>query len=491
MHLRGRRLGWQEGAARWKSSCSGRRLCVPARVERAVAGRQGAVLAALALNAGQPVSFDRLADVVWGDQPPAEAANALQQRIPRLPVIVDPERRGDVLVQVAGGYALNVDARDIDARLFEDLAAAGRRQLADGDLYGAEVTFTRALDLWRGAALEGFADEPWAAGEARRLDDVRLSVTEDRFEALLGQGAHGPVVGDLVDLTVAHPLRERLRAQLMLALYRAGRQGDALAVYEQTRRLLAEELGVDPGPQLQRLHRQILTQGPDLTVDAADLAVATTDGNLPVPRTSMVGRDHALEQVARLLDHARLLTVTGPGGAGKTTLAVEAARRRRAPPGGVWLVSFAPVSACEVLPLPSPRRSAWVAVGWARGPSTRRPWCGRWRADASCWCWTTVNICSMPPALLSSGCSLRLHRSRSWRPAESGCPSRGKWCGRYRVWAFPTRDTPVLIRSPSHPPCGCWSNAPAHIHPTPRCRPKAVTIDGCSASRGRWDGCGC
>lgn len=316
---------------------------------RVVAGRQGAVLAALALSARRPVSLDRLADVVWGDQPPGEVANALQQRMSRLRGVVDPERRGDLVVQVSGGYALHVDDGDIDARRFEDLAATGSRQLADGDLHGAEVTFTQALGLWRGAALEGFADEPWAMGEARRLEELRLAVTEDRFEALLGQGAHDRVVGDLVDLTVAHPLRERLRGQLMLALYRVGRQGEALTVYDETRRLLAEELGVDPGPRLQHIHRQILTQDGDLAADVPDTAVPAINGNLPAPRSSIVGREHALEQIAQLLDRVRLLTVTGPGGAGKTTLAVAAARRRDRPPGGVWLVSLAPVATGEAV----------------------------------------------------------------------------------------------------------------------------------------------
>ena len=317
-------------------------------LERAVVGRQGAVLSALALNARRPVSVDRLADVVWGVEPPVEVANALQQRISRLRGLLDPDRRGDVLVQVGGGYALNVDDAHVDVRTFEALAAAGRRQLRDGDCYGAEATFTRALDLWRGVALEGFADEPWALGEARRLTELRLGVTEDRFDALLAQGAHDHVVGDLIDLTVAHPLRERLRAQLMMALYRLGRQGDALALYDETRRLLADELGVDPGPQLQEIHRQILTQDDDLAVAPGEPAMPAT-GNLPAPRGSIVGRAHALEQIAQLLRRVRLLTVTGPGGAGKTTLAVEAARRSGTPSGGVWLVSLGPVSTTEAV----------------------------------------------------------------------------------------------------------------------------------------------
>ena len=312
-------------------------------VEREVGGRQSALLAALALNARRPVSVDRLIDVMWGERPPRDAANALQQRISRLRSIVDPTRAGDVLVQVASGYALHVDDDQIDVRTFEALAAAGRSQLARRDPRGAAVTFTKALGLWRGVPLEGFADEPWAIGESRRLEELRLAVVEDRFEALLGQGIHDDVIADLADLTVAHPLRERLRFQLMLALYRAGRQAEALAVYDEVRRLLVEELGVDPGPELQRIHHRVLTQDPGLTVEPARSS-PQRPGNLPAGRSSIVGRDQALRQVDQLLERARLLTVTGPGGAGKTTLAVEAARRRGDRPDGKWLVELAPVA---------------------------------------------------------------------------------------------------------------------------------------------------
>ena len=317
---------------------------------RPVAGRQGALLAVLALNAGRSVSADRLVDVVWGIEPPPQTANALQRRVSRLRGLVDPDRQGDVLVQVAGGYALKLVDAQLDVRTFESLAATGRRQLEGGDHSGAETTFNRALDLWCGHALEGFADEPWALGESRRLTELRLSVTEDRLDAMLAQGTYGRAVGDLVKLTVAHPLRERLRGQLMLALYGLDRQGDALTVYEETRQLLADELGVDPGPQLQQVHRQILIQDEDLTVADPPAVVPDTSGNLPAPGSSIVGREHAFEQIGQLLDSVRLLTITGPGGAGKTTLAIEAARRRSTPPDGVWLVSLAPLSTIDAVP---------------------------------------------------------------------------------------------------------------------------------------------
>ena len=321
-------------------------------IQRKVAGRQGALLAVLALHAPEPVSVDRLADVVWNEDVPRDAANALQQRISRLRNAVDPGRRGGVLTPAAGGYALHVDEREIDVHRFEELAAAGRRQLLDGDWSAAEVMLTRALGLWRGPALDGFADELWALGESRRLEELRLAAAEDRIEAVLALEDYDRATSDLAELTAAHPLRERLRGQLMLALYGAGRQADALAVYDETRRLLADELGVDPGPQLQRIHHQILTQDTGLNAEPSSPSRSPSppaNGNLPALPRGVVGRDQALDQIAHLLHHARLLTLTGPGGAGKTTLAVEAARRQPRPPHGTWLVELAPVSTSEAV----------------------------------------------------------------------------------------------------------------------------------------------
>lgn len=318
--------------------------------QRKVAGRQGALLAVLALHARQPVSIDRLADVVWGDEPPGETANALQQRVSRLRGIVDPAGGGDVLVQAGGGYALWFDDDQIDARRFEQLTATGRRQLADGNTRAAETTLSQALRLWCGPVLDGFADELWALGECRRLEELRLTAVEARAEAIVRQGDHERAVAELVDLAATHPLREQLRGQLMLALYGAGRQADALAIYDETRRMLAEELGVDPGPQLQTIHHRVLTQDDGLSAGPPQApAQAPVQGNLPAPRSSVVGRDHALEQIAQLLSHTRLLTVTGPGGAGKTTLALEAARGGVAPADGTWLVELAPVATGEAV----------------------------------------------------------------------------------------------------------------------------------------------
>jgi predicted ATPase/DNA-binding SARP family transcriptional activator len=314
-----------------------------------VAGRQQALLAVLALRARTTVPSDRLVDVLWGAGAlPADPANALQQRVSALRRIVDPERTGDVLRQQHQGYRLQVDDDRIDARVFARLADRGRAQLGADDPVAAEQTLTRALGLWDGAALEGFADEPWAVGEARALEEQRLAAVEDRSAALMACGRASEVIGDLTDLLAAHPLRERLCGQLMLALYRVGRQAEALDIYERTRRLLAEELGVDPGPQLQEVHALVLRQ--EVEIAPAAGRRSRMRSNLPAPRASVVGREAPLEQVGRLLDTARCVTLTGPGGAGKTTLALAAARQRDAPAHGAWLVELAPLSTAEAVP---------------------------------------------------------------------------------------------------------------------------------------------
>jgi predicted ATPase/DNA-binding SARP family transcriptional activator len=346
------------------------------------AGRQRALLAALALHAPRPVATDRLVEVVWGEQAagaggparggskgaalPADPANALHQRISALRRLVDPDRRGDVLVPTSHGYALHLDDQHIDARRFAALAATGRELLTAGDDEAALERLTAALALWHGPALDGVADEPWAVADAARLTELRLGAAEDRLEAALRLGQGPELVGELRGLLADHPLRERLCEQAMLALYRAGRQAEALALYDRTRRHLVDELGVDPGPALQARYRQVLDQ--DASLDGAVAApttaattpvapgassagVGSTDtppprpaGNLPARTGHVVGRDDAIAQVLDLLGHSRLVTLTGPGGAGKTTLALAAARVREPASHGTWLVELAPVT---------------------------------------------------------------------------------------------------------------------------------------------------
>ena len=221
--------------------------------------RQRALLALLLLRRGEVTSADRLAEDLW-ESPPAGAAKTLQVYVSRLRAVL-----GDGLVVRRGpGYALELNADGLDAARFERLLDEGRRLLAAGDMRAAIATLDDALDLWRGPALSEFEYESWAQPERRRLEELRLLALEERVEARLALGEQDRLVPELDALVAAHPLRERLRAQAMLALYRAGRQADALALFRDGRHRFVEELGVEPGPELQELQRQILAHAREL-----------------------------------------------------------------------------------------------------------------------------------------------------------------------------------------------------------------------------------
>jgi len=223
------------------------------------AGRERALLTVLALRRGEVVSTDALVDALWGEQPPPTAAKALQVYVSHLRRVLEPAGADGVLVTQRPGYLLRLDETSIDSRRFEALAAKGWRQL-DDDPAAAVAIFEEALALWRGPALGEFAFADFAQREIGRLDELRLETIEGRLEGLLRLGRHGAVVAELEARVDEHPLRERLRGQLMLALYRSGRQAEALQVYRDGRRLLADELGLEPGTELQRLERAILAQ---------------------------------------------------------------------------------------------------------------------------------------------------------------------------------------------------------------------------------------
>jgi predicted ATPase/DNA-binding SARP family transcriptional activator len=312
-----------------------------------------ALLAMLLLHANQVAGADRLVDALWGEHPPATAANALQAHVASLRRVLDPNRAGasqhGVLVTRPPGYVLRVADDGLDIARFERLAAQGRDSLPD-DPEVAAALLTDALGMWRGPALADFVFEPFAQAEAARLEELRLAALEWRIEADLALGRHAELVPELQSAVAADPLRERLAGQLMLALYRSGRQADASRVYDATRAVLAEELGMDPGPSLRRLHAHILRQDPALT--PAEKAALPRPGtprtpqrpahNLPAELTSFVGRERELDEVASRLRGARLLTLTGTGGSGKTRLALRVARTVAGDyPGGVWLVELA------------------------------------------------------------------------------------------------------------------------------------------------------
>jgi DNA-binding SARP family transcriptional activator/streptogramin lyase len=229
--------------------------------------KQQALLAVLVLNANRAVSTDRLIDALWGERAPDGAAHTIQVFVSQLrkALRVDGERSPDELLVTQGrGYVLRIEPDRVDLYRFEALIDRGRKVLADRDPAGASALLREALDLWRGAPLAGLEDEPFAQPHIARIEDLRLSAVEDRIEADLAMGRHAELVGELQALASEFPLRERLRGQLMLALYRSGRQAEALSAYRDAKQMLAEELGIDPTPDLQRLEGAILRQDPDL-----------------------------------------------------------------------------------------------------------------------------------------------------------------------------------------------------------------------------------
>lgn len=232
--------------------------------------KQRALLAILLLHAGEVVSRDRLIDELWGERPPGTAGHSLDHQVSRLRKTLD---LSELLVTRPGGYMLEVDPEEIDVHRFERLLDEGRRSNAAGRPAEAAETLREALDLWRGGALADLAYATFARTEIERLEELRLAAIEERTDADLALGRHQALVAELDQLTAKHPLRERLRAQLMLALYRSGRQAEALRVYADERRRLVEELGLEPGQALQQLEQAILRQDPSLDLaPAAEVA---------------------------------------------------------------------------------------------------------------------------------------------------------------------------------------------------------------------------
>jgi predicted ATPase/DNA-binding SARP family transcriptional activator len=295
--------------------------------------KRQALVACLALRAGRVVATDTLVEALWGSDLPAAPRNAVQHHVTRLRQALGTE----AIRLAADGYAL--DEATVDAIEFEELLAAARGALRTGDARGAADTVTEALALWRGPALLGLPQSAWATAEAGRLNALRLDALEERFEAALALGEHVEIGTDLRAALDENPFRERLWGQLMLALYRGGRQAEALEVFQEARRVLMEELGLAPGPELRRIQEAILAHDPAI---APVPAAPPRRGNLPAPPTSFVGREEELAQVLELLREHRLVTLTGPPGVGKSRLALEVAGALESElRGGAWHVGLA------------------------------------------------------------------------------------------------------------------------------------------------------
>ena len=317
------------------------RLLGPVQVLRAgreigVGGpRPRAVLALLVLEADRVVPAGRLVEELWRGSPPPGAAKTLRSYISRLRAQLAPDA---ALAARGGGYVLSVDPETVDAGRFERLVASGQSMLSRSEAAAAAGHFREALRLWRGRALADVCEVEALAREAARLEELRLAAVEGRIEADIELGLHAEVTGELEGLVTEYPVRERLWRLLVLALYRAERQADALAAYRRARELLATELGLEPGEDLRRLEQAVLRQ-------EVPAAPPPARYNLPAPLTSFVGREQDLDRVDELLGQARLVTLTGTGGTGKTRLALEAGARVAGRfPDGVWLAELAGIT---------------------------------------------------------------------------------------------------------------------------------------------------
>jgi predicted ATPase/DNA-binding SARP family transcriptional activator len=293
-----------------------------------------ALLSALLLRANTPVTVDLLVDALWGARPPGTARHSVEVYVSALRKALG----ADSIARERSGYRLCIETERIDSHRFESLLHRGEEQLLQGYAEGAVEALREALALWRGPAFADVGDHDSIRLEADRLEELRLTAIETRLDAELMLGRQDGTVAELQTLVAQHPLRERFRAQLMLALYRKGRQADALALYRETRGAFVEELGLEPGVELRDLERRMLAQDPTLLHTSQ-----APPGFLPAQVDSFVGREREVAEVTELLaeECTRLVTLSGPGGVGKTRLAVAVAGALAAGyPDGVWFVDL-------------------------------------------------------------------------------------------------------------------------------------------------------
>ncbi|MYZ38088.1 MULTISPECIES: AfsR/SARP family transcriptional regulator, partial [unclassified Streptomyces] len=310
-----------------------------------------ALLADLLAHNGRVVPADRLVEDLWGGSTlPANPLGALQAKVSQLRRALEEAEPGsrELVVHRAPGYALKAPDTSVDADRFRTLLVRAR---TTEDPRAKAAVLTDALSLWRGPAFADFADEPFVRVAVASLEEERLTAVEEHAEARLELGEHSTLIGELTTLVAAHPLRERLRAVQMRSLYRVGRSSEALDSYAELRRRLDQELGLSPGPAIEALRQAILRQDPGLQdTSGASNAIPGTRSrtNLPAGVNSLVGRDEALRELQQLVRDRRLVTLTGPGGVGKTRLATATARELDGEfPDGVWLVELAGLGGAE------------------------------------------------------------------------------------------------------------------------------------------------
>ena len=346
--------------------------------------KQRAVLALLALQAGKVVTCDRLCDVLWGEEQPASPTANMQSLISRLRRALAGAAGGngevgrDVLPTREPGWALEVDPSAVDALRFEALTARARGRIARGEVAAAAVDLDEAISLWRAPALLDVVEAGYLTAEATRFNEARLDAVEDLADAELAMGRPADALARLELHVEANPYRERAWGELMIALYRLGRQTAALRTFERVRTILGEELGLDPSPALAEIQQRILNHDPAL-VGPSDVVRPSTEAESrpasPVGRSVLIGRDDDLVAVVNHLSRHAVTTLTGPGGVGKTALALAVARdQHQAFPGGVrpvWLGAIrepslvaAEVAASVGLPRSGGRAYADALVSW-------------------------------------------------------------------------------------------------------------------------------
>jgi DNA-binding SARP family transcriptional activator len=388
------------------------------------------LLGRLAVDVGRVVPADRLFEDLYGEEPPQSPANALQGLVSKLRRVLG---RPGVIANLGGGYTLELEPDAVDLVAFEWLASRGRGAHAAGDSERALTLFDEAMALWRGPALVDFAYEEFAQPTIARMVEARAAMLEDRLDSCLALGRHHALVSELEALVAENPLRERLRGQLMLALYRAGRQAEALRAYQAARAVLNEELGVDPGGDLRRLEAAILAQDASLDipqpVPSGPVVAARRRTNIGAPLTSLVGRAAELGRLQDLLAGRRLVTLIGPGGAGKTRLAVEAARASMpAFAAGAWIAELAAIG--DPSAVAGVIVAALDAADPATAPLTRLV---DYLGDKS-----LLLVLDNCEHVIGEACRVVAELSAPaqtcgcWRPAgrRSGCP--GRRCGRPR-----------------------------------------------------------